>query len=398
MSTLLNLLCTFVLVFATSLSIKEYIKYYKLNERRKYFNKIFKEIKLYVNENSLPDYIEEVNISAFLTVVSFLCLIPLKHWEDKKDILEMYLNTKIIDISQSPENNRVVHLLIEKEKLPTQIMWNNDFIDFDNDIINVGLSIYGVAGMNLKKSPHAFIAGETGSGKSNILKCMIFQAIQKNYDVKLIDFKRGVSFAQFNKLDVYYEYDTVLQTLQELVAETKNRLDLFRKYKVDNLTDYNIASKENVKRIIVFIDELAELLRSSDKDMSKKLNASIETLARLSRSAGIHLIMGVQRPDSLIVNGQIKNNTPFRLCGRFSDPEPSRIMLNSSDASKLPNNVKGRFLLKEEKMLEVQCFYFADSNKINDNTKLDLQESKIENEKEAKDKFSEINFNFSEKE
>ena len=112
-------------------------------------------------------------------------------------------------------------------------------------------------------------------------------------------------------------------------------------------------------RKLIFIDELAELLKTRDKELSHVLNDSLETLTRLSRSAGVHLIMGIQRPDSTVISGQIKNNVSYRVCGRFVDKEPSRIMLSSDIASTLPN-IKGRFIVKDNDFYEVQCFYFSD--------------------------------------
>jgi len=212
--------------------------------------------------------------------------------------------------------------------------------------------------MFLERDPHAFIAGETGSGKSNILKCLIYQALYKDYEVELIDFKRGVSFPEFsNKLTVHYEYTNVIKVLRDLVSETASRLDKFREQQVDNINDYNNVSGEHLNRKILFIDELAELLRTRDKETANILNDCIETLTRLSRAVGIHLIMGIQRVDSTIISGQIKNNVSFRVCGRFVDKEPSRIMLGSDMANNLPN-IKGRFIVKEDNLYETQCFYF----------------------------------------
>jgi len=148
-----------------------------------------------------------------------------------------------------------------------------------------------------------------------------------------------------------------------MVTETTTRLDLFRKNKVDNINDYNrLGTDYQLRRIIVFIDELAELLKTRDRTLSNLLYDSLETLTRLSRAVGIHLIMGIQRPDSTIVNGQIKNNVSFRVCGRFVDREPSRIMLGSDEASTL-NNIKGRFIIKDDNLQEWYEPCLVDMNK-----------------------------------
>jgi len=350
---------TITLLVALIFGIKEHIKERPTRKKRKYFNKLFTQLNFSGSDDNVPCYLSEQHISEFTTKISFNTVIPLEIWESKKELLEMHMNVRIKDIKQDHNDYRIINLIIQTQALPSIIHWDDEYIEEENNVLNIGIGTYGTVGMDLGKYPHAFIAGETGSGKSNILKCMIHQSIMKDYDIILIDFKRGVSFSAFSEVvDIYYEYKTVIGVIKELVKETKKRLDIFRENKVDNLNDYNRFSAEPLSRKIVFIDELAELLRTRDKEISNILNDSIETLTRLSRAVGIHLIMGIQRPDSTIISGQIKNNVPFRICGRFTDKEPSRIMLTSDIASTL-QNIKGRFIVKGDEIEEIQSFYFT---------------------------------------
>jgi len=331
---------------------------YPIERMRENFTKVFKDIKLQT-EKKTPYFLAKETISKYVTVYSFKCYCPLRMWQAKRDFLEMYMNAKIVDIKQSEHDRGIIFLFTENEPLSAKIPWSNSYIG-KNDTFNIGLGYFGTIGMDLEQHPHAFIAGETGSGKSNILKCFIYQALHKGFEVLLIDFKRGVSFAEFDsEVAVYYEYKDVIKVMRDMVLETITRLDKFRAVKVDNLKDYNntVGSSEALKKKIVFIDELAELLKTRDREISNVLNDSIETLTRLSRAVGIHLIMSIQRPDSTITSGQIKNNVPFRVCGRFVDKEPSRIMLGNDSANSLPN-IKGRFIVKDDEMHEIQGFYF----------------------------------------
>ena len=83
-------------------------------------------------------------------------------------------------------------------------------------------------------------------------------------------------------------------------------------------------------------------------------------MARLSRATGINLFLGVQRPDANVLTGQIKNNIPVRMCGRFADKAASEIVLNTTAATALPD-IKGRFLyLMGNELLEFQAYYFDD--------------------------------------
>lgn len=353
-----------IFLFIASCALYEYIKEYPVLKRKKAFQQIFKEIKLYTKDADdiiiMPKYIGE-SVTEFLDTISFNSLTPLSVWQQKKELLEMYTNLKIIDITQDKNNVRVINLMVQINELPNVIDWDDKYINYDKNILSIGIGLHGLVSMNLDMYPHAICGGETGSGKSNVLKCMIHQSILKDYKIMLIDFKRGVSFSQFsNSILVYYEHETIIKALQEMVNETQKRLDLFRECRVDNLKDYNAVSGNNLQRIIIYIDELAELLKTRDKTIANTINDSLESLLRLSRAVGINIIMGVQRPDSTVISGQIKNNAPFRICGKFVDGEPSRIMLNSSIANTLPN-IKGRFIVKGDELEEVQCFYFDNS-------------------------------------
>ena len=370
------------------------IKEYPIKKRRKYFNRLFERVKLIAEDETVPYYLYETEISEFAVMVVFASLVPLSMWEAKKELLEA--NAKIIDIKQAPDNYQQISLIIEMEPLPALAEWSDKYTDLKCDRLNIGLSYSGVVGMDLERQPHAFIAGETGSGKSNVLKCMIHQALIKKYEVILIDFKRGVSFSSFkNSVAVYYEYKDVITVIKNMILETTRRLDKFRSAGVDNIKDYNRVMSDYLPRKLIFIDELAELLKTKDKELSHVLNDSLETLTCLSRSAGVHLIMGIQRPDSTVISGQIKNNVSYRVCGRFVDKEPSRIMLGSDIASTLPN-IKGRFIVKDNDFYEVQCFYFSDEinlQPIQELEKVSQTETKDVKEKQDKEP-SRTTFNF----
>lgn len=348
-----------IFILMCSVGCYEYIKEKPIRKKRKYFSTVFSIINLTDNDNDTPYYLGEEDISDYATSYFFSTYIPINSWEYKKSELEMYFNAKIIRFEQNEKRNRIINLIIQSRPLPQNIPWEEDYTIVDYDFLSIGFSYFGMVWFDLEKYPHTFIAGETGSGKSNVLKCLIHQSIMKNYQVVLIDFKRGVSFSQFTTLKIYYEHVEAMNILKEMIQETTRRLDLFRENKVDNIKDYNKLQGRYLSRIIIFIDELAELLKIRDKEISNSLYDSLETLTRLSRSVGIHLIMGIQRPDSTVVNGQIKNNVSFRVCGRFVDKEPSRIMLGNDMASNLPN-IKGRFIIRGENMEEVQCFNFSD--------------------------------------
>ena len=153
--------------------------------------------------------------------------------------------------------------------------------------------------------------------------------------------------------------------LELLVRENEYRLHIFRDLEVKNLDEYNKKTKQNLCRIGVFTDELAEMLdkkgvAKEEREIYEKIEGRLSTLARLSRATGINLFMGVQRPDANVLTGQIKNNIPVRISGRFADKTASEIVLGNTDAVNLPD-IKGRFLYKVgNETIEFQSFYFDD--------------------------------------
>lgn len=361
----ISFLVIIILFISITFGIAEQFKEKPNEDRRKYFYAVFQEAQLLYKNESAPCYLYETEISEFVTLFAFNSLLPLSEWQRKKDILEKLLNVKIIAIKQDEKDVRITQLFVEMNPLPDFVEWNDSYME--NDKLLVGQSHFGTVGIDLNMNGHALICGETGIGKSNILKCLIHQALVKNYDVILIDFKRAVSFSEFSdSVIVCYEYEDAERVLINSVNEAKKRLDLFRENKVEKLKEYNKVSPRKLKRKVIFIDELAELLKVNDKEIAKVLYHNLETLTRISFACGIHLIMGVQRPDSTVVNGQIKSNVAFRMCGHFVDKEPSLIVLGNDMATKL-SGIKGRFIVNVNGFQEVQCFYY-NTNFIKKNT------------------------------
>ena len=116
-----------------------------------------------------------------------------------------------------------------------------------------------------------------------------------------------------------------------------------------NIYEYNEKNEEQLNRIIIAIDEIAEVLDKTGMDKDEKtLVAQIEkqlsTVARQGRAFGEHLFVCTQRPDAEVLKGQIKNNIGYRICGR-ADKVLSGIVLDNQDAAeKIPKDGKGIFL------------------------------------------------------
>lgn len=330
---------------------------------RKKHRKIFEKIKFISTDNFYPGYVG-TTITENMKILTFYSTIPVSVWIKKQGLLESAFNIRFYEIKDRPSNNRLIDIYILTKELQTVIPWSDAYI-LGIDTLLIGEGYHGRVGMNLEKQPHAFIAGETGSGKSIILQCMIYQALKKHYQVYLIDFKRGVSFSCFSELvNMVVELEQAHKLLSDLIQEVNRRLDLFVAQSVQDIKEYNQKMERTggkaLQRVIVVADELAELVdtggaNKEEKALIQAINRNLRTLARIARAPGVHLLLGIQRPDSSIIDGQIKSNIPFRVCGHYADSPSSIIVLGNNKATALPN-IPGRFIADNQ---EIQAYYFT---------------------------------------
>ena len=312
----------------------------------------------------------------------FESMIPIEVWRSNIAQLQNALNISIISIEQGDSKRVVIVKCMPGDaKIPEEIMWNDNYIQEQEGVVTIGETFSGQIKIDLNKSPHVLSAGETGSGKSVILRCILWQLISQGAIAYMVDFKGGVEFGlQYEKIGkVITEVDEAEAIFAYLVEENTRRLKLLRESQAKNISEYNRKCSGNLKRIVVIIDELAELMDKTGVDDEKKekltkIEGSLSTLARLSRATGINLILGVQRPDAKVVSGQIKNNVPVRICGKFADAKASEIVLSNTKAKDLPD-VKGRFLFRlGAETIQFQAYFFNDDKHFKPNKILGLRE------------------------
>lgn len=328
---------------------------------------IFSEIGFIGRDKKYPFLINEITENK-VTTYTFQSNIPVSEWKKAKDRLETGLDCSIRRIDQG-KNKKLVELVTVSSdfKIPENIPWRDELVSAKDGVITIGESDLDRLSFDLNKTPHVLVAGVTGSGKSVALRCILWQMICKACKIFMIDFKGGVEFGKAYERygEVITDRKRALTVLQMLVAENQERLKLFRDLEVKNLKEYNQKTGANLCRIGVFIDEIAEMLdkkgiAKGDKEVYEQLEAALSTLARLSRATGINLICGAQRPDANILTGQIKNNIPVRICGRFIDDPPSEIVLGNTAACNLPQ-IDGRMIFRAgNQQVEFQGYFFDD--------------------------------------
>ena len=196
---------------------------------------------------------------------------------------------------------------------------------------------------DLKKLPHLLIAGTTGSGKSVGINAMILSLLYKNSPDQLrllmIDPKM-LEFSIYNEIPhlltpVITKPKQAIVALNNMVSEMERRYELMSENRTKNIENYNEKVKkeggEHFPYIVVVIDELADLMMTSGKDVEH----SIARLAQMARASGIHLIVATQRPSVDVVTGLIKANLPSRISYRVGQKVDSKIILDQMGAESL---------------------------------------------------------------
>lgn len=224
---------------------------------------------------------------------------------------------------------------------------------------------------DISKFPHALIAGATGMGKSvsinAILISILYKARPDQVKLILIDPKR-VEFRVYSGIPhllipVVTEAKQAAGALMWAVEEMERRYDLIEKLNLRNISAYNerVAQDPTVgdplPKIIIVIDELNDLMMQV-RDPCEDL---IMRIAQKARAAGIHLIIGTQRPDVKVITGTIKANINTRMSCKVTSVQDSRTILDMAGAEKLLD--KGDMLYKpvdKPKPIRVQSAYTTD--------------------------------------
>ena len=207
-----------------------------------------------------------------------------------------------------------------------------------------------IAGKNyyvdITKMPHILIAGETGAGKSvcinSMLTSLLFKASPDELKLVLID-PKVVELSVFKAIPhlhvpVVTEPKKAAGALNWAVSEMTMRYKMFAEKGARNIANFNDkatdAQEPTLPRIVVVIDELAELMMSSPREVED----SICRIAQLGRAAGIHLVVATQRPSVNVITGVIKANISSRIAFKVNSGVDSRTILDQNGAEKLLGN------------------------------------------------------------
>ena len=198
--------------------------------------------------------------------------------------------------------------------------------------------------MDIAKMPHLLIAGATGMGKSvcinSFIVSLLYKARPDECKLILID-PKSVEFSVYNGMPhllvpVVSDPKKAAGSLAWAVNEMERRFTLIGEVGVRDADTYNEITKndperEKLPKIVIIIDELADLMMTA----RDAVETSICRIAQKARAAGMHLIIGTQRPSVDVVTGLIKANVPSRICCTVASQVDSRTVIDVAGAEKL---------------------------------------------------------------
>ena len=209
--------------------------------------------------------------------------------------------------------------------------------------VSLGKDIYGSPIIcELMDMPHLLIAGATGSGKSvcinSIITSLLYRSSPKDVRLILID-PKFVELQPYNDgphllLPVVVDPKKAVMALEWVCQQMDERYKILEKHRVRNIDAYNAKldpDEEPMPRIIVIVDEMADLMLTA----GKAIDEHIKRITAKARAAGICLILATQRPSVDVITGIIKANIPSRIAFQVSSQIDSRTILDSQGAEKL---------------------------------------------------------------
>jgi DNA segregation ATPase FtsK/SpoIIIE, S-DNA-T family len=294
------------------------------------------------------------------------------------DDLSMALRAAAVRIQAPVPGEAVVGIEVPNRKREMiylrEILESDEFAGAQSQLtIALGKDIAGrPMAADLARMPHLLIAGATGTGKSVSLHTMIasvlFNATADDVRFIMIDPKM-LELSTYENIPhllvpVVVDPDKAAASLLWATQEMEQRYAMMRDLGVRNIDGYNRAlgsgapvvelkpanqisdgveppidgvnappkiEHHKLPKIVIIIDELADLLLSEGKTVER----DITRLAQKARASGIHLILATQRPSVDVITGLIKANLPARISLQVTSRVDSRTILDSIGAERL---------------------------------------------------------------
>lgn len=360
--------------------VKEYGKFSNASINNPY------EIIILLGDGNLEDSISKfIKNDPYLAGIHFINVI-----NETTTIKGERLHTRVCHIMQNKEISKAAYTYLNKEIKNVNFtnvysIEPNHWQDSNYEPIESNITVpIGTAEMkeisftmDIVNHTHAFIIGQSGSGKSvllhNIIGASMLKYAPEDLQLYLLDFKLGgVEFNRYKGskhikalLVDNSDQQVTLEILKELSDRMTERGKLLRSKNVNNILEYNKISNEKLPHIFVVVDECHEMFNqyeSSSHFIYNKISEIIKKIAKEGRNQGIHLILATQTLSGTEISNEILHNISDHYILKCASVDSERLVERSSDiTSKLSTG--HIYYHHSDNQIQFQAF-FSDKEKV----------------------------------
>jgi hypothetical protein len=203
----------------------------------------------------------------------------------------------------------------------------------------------------IDQQPHCLLVGATGAGKSCAIRTLVAEAVRAGLEVTVCDPKR-ISFRGFRD----WPGVTVATSDQAMAAAIAAAHDE-QERRYAGIEDGTLNLR-GLGRYLLVIDELHELIERLGPDSFNK----VRSIARMGREGGVHLVVGIQRPDSAVISGSFRDQLALRVAlGHLTGQAQQMVGTVGQVTASHGQIPKGRALaVVGDQAVEVQTFWTPD--------------------------------------
>lgn len=220
------------------------------------------------------------------------------------------------------------------------------------------------------KYPHVLVSGQTGSGKTEYMRMIITNLIAtncNNVDLYFSDLSDQTDFSIFENCKCTKRYakdlGDSLELFERLIHTFKKRSELFKKHGCKNIQEHNKMRKNKQMRYIYLIlDEFADYFPSGGASVEKYLQEEcyeiLKHLVRKGRKAGIILVIGIQRPDTTVLDPSLRSGLCTKIAFGQNNKASSLVACDTNEVANL--DVRYALYMKGVQREKIKSLYITD--------------------------------------
>jgi DNA-binding MarR family transcriptional regulator len=255
---------------------------------------------------------------------------------------------------------RYCFLLSQRPELPRRA----DFPGCERGLVRLGIGVSGQpVSVRWGDLGHVLVAGMTGSGKSNFLRLLVYQALAEGARLLLADVD-GATFPMLAGHDallapIAQTPDDAHAIVAQGLAECDRRAALYQTVAgfPDKLTEYNEQAVkvggDPLSRVVVILDEYNATATANGGNRGQFAH-DVATLGWRGRKFGVNLVFAAQDFSKAVI-GRVRDQVKTSLCFRVRGAEVAR-NIGTAGAHKIPESLPGRAVTDRWGTLQVYAF------------------------------------------